>query len=127
MRVVETACPFCAAAISLDQTARPMPTQRLGRAATFAFGAALATGALGCGTSTTPGTDANVGMFDAAYGGPPLDAGTDGGLVAAYGGPMIDAGSDGGNVGPAYGAPSDAGEDSGNIALYGAPPAPPEP
>jgi hypothetical protein len=99
-----------------------MPTQRLGRAATFAFGAAIAAAAPGCGQSTTPpGTDAYVA---------PADAGTDASIVAAYGGPMIDAGTDTGLAAAYGGPPIDAGpapEDSGTAALYGAPPIPPEP
>ena len=130
VRQSESACPFCETALSLeDVPARAMPTQRLGRAATFAFGAAMATSVAACGTANTPGDadnpgdrpDANVAMND---------AGTDGGLVAAYGGPPIDAGTDAAFVGM-YGGPPpmDAGPapDAWGAALYGAPPPPPEP
>ena len=50
-------------------------------AATFAFGAAIAVAAPGC-SQTNPGNDAYYGSVDAAYGGPPHDAGTDAALVA---------------------------------------------
>ena len=118
VRVVESACPFCGVALVEEaHLPRAMPTHRLGRAALFAFGIAAAAGAPGCGTSTTAGTDAYVGSLDAAYGGPPHDAGTDGGLIAAYGGPPTDSG-------PTIDA---ALPDSGTSALYGAPPPPPAP
>lgn len=129
VRVSETTCPFCQTAMP-EAAPRPMPTQRLGRAATFAFGAAVTMSAAGCGQASTPGndagnhagndagTDAYVGALDAAYGGPPVDAATvdaaaevDSGLVAAYGGPPLDS----------------ALPDSGTLALYGAPPPPPTP
>lgn len=101
-----------------------MPSQRLGRAATFAFGAAIATTAMGCGTAT-PGTDGGTQPGDAFVA--VADAGTDSGLSAAYGGPPIDAGTDGG-LSAAYGAPPDAFfEDTGTSALYGSPPPPPAP
>lgn len=129
VRRTESACPFCAASVSFEHVpARPMPSARLGRAAIFAFGATVATVGAGCGGGTSGGTDAYIGMLDAAYGGPPLDAGTDadiGMLDAAYGGPPLDAGNDGG-PGPLYGAPSDAGaqdDTGGGAALYGAAPA----
>ena len=122
VRMDETTCPFCASALDLAGTAPAlMPVKRLGRAATFAFGALVAASAPGCGTASAPGsdagTDANYGSIDAAYGGPPVDMGTDAGLVAAYGGPPVDAGLD-----------VDANfPDSGTASLYGAPPPPPPP
>jgi len=110
VRVAETVCPFCKTTIDASEsTPRAMPTQRLGRAATFAFGAAIAVAAPGCATSTTPQNDAYAGGVDT--GGLPVDAGTDSALVAAYGGPPVDSNF----------------PDSGTSALYGAPPPPPEP
>jgi hypothetical protein len=137
VRQSESTCPFCSTALALgDAPLRAMPTQRLGRAATFAFGAAMATSVAACGGGGTPaGTDSGVvpaygapsdsGMT-ADTGGTGSDAGNDAGMLAMYGGPPQDAGSDGGNVGPAYGAPVfDAGSDAGgHAALYGAVPAP---
>jgi hypothetical protein len=142
VKKAETACPFCGASISLEGApSRARPTQRMGRAATFAFGAAVATSLAACSGATTPtGTDANTSIDSGVsplYGGPPedggivpaTDAGTDGGAAPAYGAPPEDAGVDaaGGPV-PAYGGPfplEDAGqEDSGGgvAPLYGGAP-----
>jgi hypothetical protein len=130
VKKAESACPFCGAAIALAGVApRARPTQRMGRAATFAFSAAVGMSVTACG-GTTPGPDANTSIDSGVsplYGGPPDDAGSDGGLVAMYGGPPVDSGVgvDSGGPAPAYGAPpDDAGtQDSGaGAALYGAPP-----
>ena len=143
VRQSESGCPFCGASLALaSEPSRPMPTQRLGRAATFAFGAAMATSVAACGTTTTPtttytgvaqedgGTDGGVAP---AYGAP-SDAGSDAGMLAMYGGPPSDSGTtdqDGGGPAPAYGGPirEDAGGvqpvDSGGVApAYGAIPPP---
>jgi hypothetical protein len=89
--------------------------ERLGRAAIFAFGAAMATNVAACSMSTTPGPDAaaasdagtdavapspDAGVFP-PYGAPPEDAGPPaedtgpdtGTFVGAYGAPPIDGGS----------------------------------
>jgi hypothetical protein len=110
VRQTEQGCPFCGVAIDLAAVApRAQPTQRLGRAATFAFGAALATSVTACG-GTGSGNDAG---FVALYGAP-SDTGA-----------QIDSGSDGGGPAPAYGAPTDASTNDGSpAALYGAVPAP---
>ena len=127
VRVDESACPFCGAAVSLEAPSiRGIASQRLGRAALFTFGAvALATNGAGCGTATPAedaGTDAYYGSIGDVYGGPDVsflyDGGQDGGLAGAYGGPPVDAGMD---------AAIDADIDAGNNAIYGAPPAPPPP
>lgn len=125
VRQTETGCPFCGAAVALAEVpARPVPARRLGRAATFAFGAAIATSVSACGSTTTPGEDSGIAP---AYGAP-ADSGMveDSGLVAMYGGPPVDAGNDTGGPGPLYGAPAfDAGSDAGGPApAYGAVPAP---
>ena len=118
----EDACPFCGHAQPPElwrAPGPPMPDKRLGRAAMFAFGAALA--AAGCGDSHT-GDDAGG---DAAL----ADGGFDSGMVvAAYGSPS-DAG-----VLPADAGPEDAAADAGDVSdagppdamffpPYGAPPA----
>jgi hypothetical protein len=124
VRQTETGCPFCGTSLSLaDVPGRAVPTQRLARAATFAFGAAIATSVAACGGGTTPGNDA--GGVVPLYGAP-NDAGYDASTLAMYGGPTIDAGSDAGGPGPLYGAPTiDAGSDAGGPApAYGAVPAP---
>ncbi len=110
-------CPFCAAPLALVAPCRLPPTERLGRAAYFAFGAIVAGSTAGCGAAT--GLDGLDGGGDA--GRAALDAGAaDAGVTD--GGPMLfDAGGDG----PLYGAPPmDAGFDAGAgvIDLYGGPP-----
>ncbi len=129
VRRSESGCPFCGSALALEGVPeRAQPMQRLGRAATFAFGAAIATSVAGCGGATTPGTDSGIAP---AYGAPAdtgmptADMGTpgnDSGMLAMYGGPPIDAGSDAGNTAPAYGAPAD--DAGGPAPAYGAVPAP---
>ena len=135
VRVTERACPFCSAVLSLAHVAaRTTPTQRLGRAATFAFGAAVATSVAACSQATTlpddaaggdsalrdaaigndagpdahfndAGTDAHFGTFDAGYGGAPHDAA-----------PWIDAASNDAAV------VFDPCADAGVFAAYGAAP-----
>jgi hypothetical protein len=143
VRAAETACPFCASALVPTSVAAPVIAERLGRAALFAFGAAVATNAVGCGTAVAPDDggpgDAHIGSFDAAYGTPPRDAGPPdahmGGFDAAYGGAPHDADLVSPDGAPAQDtgvdasddAGSDAGSDRGVHAPYGAPPAPPPP
>lgn len=130
VRRSETTCPFCKSALALPAAPARAPLPRLGRTATFAFGAALTTTAAACSTPSTPAEDTgvdDVGYNDVAvYGGPdggPSDAGViaedTGGPAPAYGAPPddappedagtpsnTDAGIDaGGGVGPLYGAP----------------------
>lgn len=129
VRQTETGCPFCGAAVSLaDVPARALPGQRLGRAATFAFGVAIATSVSACGGTSSPGDDAGTDANFVPLYGAPNDAGYDAGALAMYGGPPGDAGSDAGGPGPLYGAPAfDAGDqnDAGGPApAYGATPAP---
>lgn len=117
----EKACPFCGVSLRLVATpGAAAPSSRLGRAARFAFGAAVA-GTLvltGCGDDdggTDSGTVSDGG--GGSDGGGDVDAGgdtdggagDDGGMMALYGGPP-DAGDDGGGPAPAYGAaPADGG------------------
>ena len=148
VRAVEPTCPFCGEALpySLRTRAPVLPATRLGRAATFAFGAAMAAStAAGCGESHQPSDDAGEEILDAGtdagisalYGGPPpVDSGT---VAPAYGAPAPDTGPPdvdaGGGVTPAYGAPApvdagpaDAGPDrpdaGGVFPAYGVPPSP---
>ncbi len=138
VRAAEPACPFCASALVPTSVGAPVIGERLGRAALFAFGAAVATNAIGCGTAVAPvdggagdaqvgsfdvgndvgPPDAHIGGFDAGYGGPPYDAD----LVIPDSAPpqdtSVDAGGDAG---------SEAGSDANVHAPYGAPPAPPPP
>ena len=115
----DASCPFCGDAIDASVSVPGRPRRRLGRAATFAFGAAVAaaTATTGCGESHSPDDDAGTAQ-DAG-----VDAGIDsGGVAPPYG---IPPDPDGG-VAPAYGAPApDAGfvdPDSGFAPLYGGAP-----
>lgn len=120
VRKDETCCPFCGQALSLSQLpARVLPRSRLGRAATFAFGATLASATLsGCGGDSER---KKAGEGGAASGG-----------VTASGG--NDAGESGGGadvitpVVPPYGAPTaetDAGGAGGigSVEVVGGAPA----
>ncbi|MFO0629586.1 MAG: hypothetical protein U0325_28680 [Polyangiales bacterium] len=130
--MTDARCPFCASALpnSLAQRAVPNTTQRLSRAAAFAFTASLAV--TGCSSSPTPGTDASTSdavstdrgnVVDAVS---PSDAGTptDTPAVTDSGAPQ-----DNGGAMPLYGAPADVVippadvQDAGAVApLYGGPP-----
>jgi hypothetical protein len=109
IRANEDACPFCQAQNIMPSAAKPTPTKRIGRAALFAFGAAVSTTVAlsGCGDSTEPTPDAatEAGMMDGGaappYGTPPDDAGP----APAYGAPPPDAGG----PAPPYGTPPDDG------------------
>lgn len=99
VRASERDCPFCGDAVDATQPVPGRPTVRLGRAATFAFGAALAAAsASGCGESHQRGEDASA------------EEGEDAGA---------EEGEDAGAIAPPYGAPPD---DGGSVALYGTPP-----
>jgi hypothetical protein len=108
VRQAETSCPFCATALSLGHVApAPMPRTRLGRAATFAFGATLvgATTLLACGGESEekkPG------------GGGSSSGGTSSGGTNSSAGDQNFGGT---GVGPVYGAPA-----AGSNAIYGGPP-----
>ncbi len=74
VRTNET-CPFCGAACAPTLTRRAS-TGRLGRAALFALGAAMAVAPLtGCGDDDTPGDDDDDAdaAIAAPYGAPPQD------------------------------------------------------
>jgi hypothetical protein len=134
VRQAETSCPFCATALSLEHIApAALPRTRLGRAATFAFGATLvgATTLLACGGESeekkpggggsSSGGTASAGS-NAIYGGPPIGGtGSDGGSGNSAGNTSggTSVGGSGGPA-PAYGAPT-AG--FSGVPLYGAAPA----
>lgn len=137
VRAVEPLCPFCGEALPLSLRERTprLPTRRLGRSATFAFGAALAASA--CGEAHTPEQDGSVAVDSGSR--IDEDAGPnaqDAGSTAPDAGEALDAGpaptpDAGGGVVPAYGAPApvDAGmanpPDAGGgvTPLYGGSPA----
>ncbi len=100
VRNTESCCPFCATALELVSERAPIVLPRAGRAAIMAFGV-LVTGAdAGCDTAV-------MGGMDAAYGGPPFDAGP------TPDASVVDAAEDLGGDGAAYGgAPADTGLDA---------------
>jgi hypothetical protein len=114
VRRTEQACPFCGVALALGATPVRMVTERLGRAALFTLGTAVATSGCGARSSLLDPLPAPSSARDAAA--LPVDAAP--GEVDA-GAPMTH-----------YGAPPivvDAfvAEDAGPVVnLYGAPPEP---
>jgi len=126
VRNTESTCPFCATALAPAPERAPIVLPRAGRAAIMAFGV-LVTGA-------DTGCDAAVmGGMDAAYGGPPFDAGPTpdasvvdaaedlGGDGAAYGGAPADASLDA-PLGADARVEDDAARFGAPDALYGGPP-----
>src|SRR5690242_9142883 len=115
VKTIESTCPFCKSALpdSLSDAVIPGATQRLSRAAAFAFTASIAVSGCSAGNVVVPtdsgaqkdGNVADDGGGQAAYGAPaplygavPVDSGPhpddDGGAQAAYGAPFPDASSD---------------------------------
>lgn len=138
VRKTETHCPFCAAAMSLAHVPAPvLPSRRLGRAATFAFGATFlgAASLVGCSDDD----DDNIGSATPVYGAPAAGAGNEpfhqggasgeggaeaqpnGGMTTIYGSPPGGgAGGEGQEIGGA--GPVNAGGQGGDFAIYGGPP-----
>src|SRR4051812_47263654 len=105
VRRAETSCPFCSAALSLTDVPEPaLPRTRLGRAATFAFGATLvgATTLVGCGGDSEGGKEGGGGTTTGGT--------TTGGTSAkggnASGGSSAGQASGGTGIAPVYGAPA---------------------
>ncbi|HJL18669.1 MAG TPA: hypothetical protein RMH99_23610 [Sandaracinaceae bacterium LLY-WYZ-13_1] len=146
LRIDERACPFCGAGVVLA----PAPTRRpgrLGRAAYFAFRAAVVGAggvtAAACGSATgledpswtadgatpaagdagEPTDDAGPHRRDAGA----VDAGTDGAVIALYGGGPMPAPVDAGAPAPADAGADDRPDAGGVMNLYGAPPPPIDP
>lgn len=100
----ESSCPFCGAELPASEAPVEKPRRRLGRAATFAFGVALAASA--CSDShgerdaavDDAGASEDAGGADAGMG--EEDAG-----VRDDAGMSEDAGIDAGGTAPPYGAP----------------------
>jgi hypothetical protein len=124
VRVSELACPFCALPLDLSGTPEPrLPSTRLSRAATLAFGATLASATA---LAACSGSDAPVPVYGAPEGGNANLAGAAGSATAAAGGGV------GGGAVAVYGAPaggngSSAAAGSGNggggpVPVYGTPP-----
>lgn len=132
VRVTDARCPFCTSALpaSLAQRAVPNTTQRLSRAAAFAFTASLAVA--GCSSSPTPGTDASTSDSVSTDRGNGTEAAVPSDVVSATDTPVAtDSGApqDNGGAMPLYGAPADVVippadvQDAGAVApLYGGPP-----
>lgn len=130
VRATEMECPFCGDLVDLATSPAPaLPSSRLGRAATFAFGATLigATSMMACGGDSDDGDDGGTGGT-VANGGSSGKAGTGG----SAGAPNSTGAT--GAVAPAYGAPatggttgtgggSNAGTAGSPQPLYGAAPA----
>jgi hypothetical protein len=95
--VQETSCPFCSASLDFSAVAPPrLPTKRLGRAASFAFGATLV-GALNNACEVESNSDGDAGEAGAA------NAGTTGGkggsaAAGAAGGSGTASGGRGGSA-----------------------------
>jgi hypothetical protein len=130
VRVSETACPFCALPLDLAGTPEPqLPRTRLGRAATFAFGATLVSAAAlaACSSDADDGSGHGAGGTSSGSAG----SGAGGGAAGSIAGSTSIAGT--GSAMPVYGAPAAAGSfgngTSGNGAggggqfpVYGAAP-----
>ena len=120
VRVTEPTCPFCGDGLALAGTPAPgLPKSRLGRAATFAFGATLVgvTTLVACGgDDTTPG--GSGGSTSGTAGDSTGAAGTSSGAAGTSSGSA-------GDVNAAGSAGSGTVQDSGGVmALYGAAPGP---
>lgn len=133
VRKTETQCPFCGEAVSLANVPAPvLPRKRLGRAATFAFGASVigATSLVACS-----GDDDDTGGVVPVYGAPAGGTSTGGSNnadagagTAVYGAPAAGSGNDepGGNGGAGgEGGAQTEGGNGGDVSaapLYGGPP-----
>jgi hypothetical protein len=134
VKVTEVECPFCGQPLALGDTSPPpLPRTRLGRAATFAFGATLVgvTTVVACGGDDTSPGDASAGASGSS-GGSMGTGGTSAGTGGASAGTGGTTGATGGSSGAGGGTagsggkPSDSGVtgDTGGVqALYGAVPA----
>jgi hypothetical protein len=150
VRKHESACPFCSAELSLAHLPPPvLPRSRLGRAATFTFGATLAGAALiACGgesedgkrggggasaggsagqSGATTGGSAMGGNIAQPYGVPPLGGAGfgGGGQTTAGNGGQSNAGSGGQSAAGAGGQSNggNGGQGGGVAPPYGIPPA----
>jgi hypothetical protein len=130
VRKHESACPFCAAKLSLAHLPPPvLPRNRLGRAATFAFGATLVGASLvACGGDSEEGKKDGGGGAGAGGG---SGAGSGGQAGSTMGGNATAGSAMGGNAtaGNAMGGNATAGSAMGGNAMggniaqpYGVPP-----
>lgn len=124
MHTYETACPFCAQAVSfgeLPPVVEARQTARLSRSARVALGAALAAGLPACGGSAQPpdgpAAPAPTSTIAAPDDAPPDD---DGAPAAEYGAPAPP--DDDGSGAAEYGAPMPPDDDGAPGTKYGGPP-----
>jgi hypothetical protein len=121
VRVSETECPFCALPLDLSGTPEPqLPKTRLGRAATFAFSATLAsvTAVVACGGEATETSGAGAAAGKTSNGGTSARggaAGVGGATAGGLGGTMT--------IAPPYGLPPMGGfaNETGGSGVGGAP------
>lgn len=115
VRQSESACPFCSVALALEHLPAPvLPRGRLGRAATFAFGASLvgATSLVACGGDSETGQQG--GGAGATAGGSSASGSNAGGSSAGG------AGAGGGNTaGTSAGGTNAAGTNTGGATSAG--------
>jgi hypothetical protein len=130
VRMDEAICPFCAGSLPLSIVpSANRVAGRLGRAAKFAFGAAVAASTtIACGDDSGPGPGVDSGRADSGSasmdaGGSSMDSGTstDGGgadsaTTMDSGTEMVDSGTSMQDAG------FDAGDEGMVMPLYGAPP-----
>ncbi len=137
VRVSERECPFCALPLDLSGTPEPqLPRTRLGRAATFAFGATLVSASALAACSSDSGDDSSAGGTSSSAGTSSSSGGTTNGTsgsTSIAGTSSSVAGT--GSAMPVYGAPAAGGSfgvgtagsgngtsGSGNFPVYGAAP-----
>ena len=133
VRVTEPTCPFCGDGLALAGTVVPgLPKSRLGRAATFAFGATLVgvTTVVACGGDDTTGGGSGgtssgtagdpTGAGGSSAGAAGTSSGTSGSSTAGSGGDGTV--KDSGGVMALYGIPADP-DGGGPQPIYGAAPA----
>ena len=118
VRVEETRCPFCAAALpGRASVERVLPRGRLSRATLIAAGATLA-GLSACSSSSSGSGDGGTG----GTAGSAATAGTGGGTAGAAGGTAGSAAGAGGGSAGAGGGSAGAGGQGGEVpvAIYSA-------
>jgi hypothetical protein len=121
VRLQESACPFCQQPLALSELPpRPLPRKRLGRAATFAFGASVvgATALVACQDEQEPEPDPPTVPV---YGAPA--AGTSSGPAPGEGGQAGQGGASSAEGGQSGAPPTNSGGTGGEaFAVYGSPP-----
>ncbi|HXK18945.1 MAG TPA: hypothetical protein VNG33_14135 [Polyangiaceae bacterium] len=133
VRQAETSCPFCSAELSLGHVPQhPLPRARLGRAATFAFGATIvgAAALTGCSSTDDGKTGSKGGSAGMSTGGSSAGQASGGtGITPVYGAPAAGTGDTGGTSSSGGSSAGGAGQGGtvsdggGAMALYGAVPA----